>query len=81
MSSKYKIGKHYRWEHVPLRRYYLAVIQQNLFMQWEVVRVWGHKDSSLGRVVVEPCETINDAFKVMELIKKKRRQRSYITVA
>lgn len=35
-----------RWE--SQHRYYQAVIQRNLFGDWELLRIWGRKGSALG---------------------------------
>ncbi|MDM0029819.1 hypothetical protein [Variovorax saccharolyticus] len=38
----------HRWENPAERRYYQATVQQNLFGDCELVRIWGGIDSARG---------------------------------
>lgn len=80
MSFELKKWVQHRWEKNDSDRYYQVMIQKNLFLQWEVVKAWGKKNTSFGQVRIEPCETIEQAKSVVASIAKKRRQRGYAKV-
>jgi predicted DNA-binding WGR domain protein len=70
-----------RWENHAARRYYQALLQQNLFGDWELLRIWGGIGNAYGR---QQCIPIGDALQgELELAKTeaRRRQRGYLPVA
>lgn len=65
-----------RWE--SQHRYYQAVIQRNLFGDWELLRIWGRKGSALGRQVMTQCDSQADADALLERIAKVRARHGYV---
>ncbi len=47
--------RHSRWERDS--RYYELRVQQDLLGDWLLTRVWGRKDSALGQIRHEVCES------------------------
>ncbi len=80
MQFNFKQWDQYRWENNLSNRYYQVILHQNLFYEWEVIRSWGRRSSSLGRIQVIPCATINHARKLIRSIAKIRRQRGYVSI-
>ncbi|MEE4377745.1 MAG: WGR domain-containing protein [Candidatus Competibacteraceae bacterium] len=64
-----------RWERDT--RYYQVYLQQDLWGNWVVTRVWGRQGSRLGRVVNQPCANYAEAQKVLEQIGRRREQHGY----
>ena len=53
-----------RW--VTASRYYRAVVQTNLFGQWEIVRAWGGRNSRLGRISIQPVDDRDEAMRLLD---------------
>ncbi|MFN4267052.1 MAG: WGR domain-containing protein [Aquabacterium sp.] len=64
-----------RWE--SRHRYYQALIQRNLFGEWELLRIWGRKGAALGRQVMTPCASLADADALLNRIAKVRARHGY----
>lgn len=69
-----------RWENPDKKRYYQTILQQNLFGDWEIVKVWGRINSNLGRHMVEPCDSYKSAISRLEQINKLRVKRGYTAI-
>lgn len=64
-----------RWEKDT--RYYEAHLQQDLWGDWIVTKVWGKKGSRLGRMVDVQVKTHKCGLKQLNSIQKKRIKRGY----
>lgn len=64
-----------RWESAT--RYYVVVVQQNLFGDWELVQVWGGRRNALGRVRCVPVSSYLDGLAALERVGRVRARRSY----
>lgn len=70
-----------RWENPAKQRYYQTILQQNLFGDWEIIKIWGRINSNLGRHTIEPCDSYETAITRLEQIHKMRKQRGYTATA
>jgi predicted DNA-binding WGR domain protein len=50
---------HSRWEKDT--RYYELRVQQDLFGDWLLIRAWGRRDSALGQIRQELCDSYEQA--------------------
>lgn len=67
-----------RWE-TP-HRFYLAMVQQDLFGEWEVLRCWGAKGSRLGNHMREPAYSKDHAHALLQRVVEQRFARGYTEV-
>jgi len=67
-----------RWE--KNTRYYEAYLQQDLWGQWILTRVWGRRGTLLGQVRHLPCASYADGLEQLAQLDKRRRQRGYVGV-
>lgn len=67
-----------RWENHALRRYYQAVIQQNLFGELELMRMWGSFDHAHGGMLCVPVASIADGELALDEVSKHREKRGYV---
>lgn len=58
-------------------RYYIVILQQNLFHEWSIIKCYGGKDNKLGNMIIESCNSYEDGKNKIEQIKKTRRSRKY----
>lgn len=58
-------------------RYYSAVVQCNLFGQWELLRMWGGRGTRLGNSQVEPALSFDAALAMLERESRRRKARHY----
>lgn len=70
------MGMHY-WTRTD-GRYYAAVINQDLFGYWTVVKFWGGKGKSTSQMEIVACDSINTAMQVVASIARVRRAHGYI---
>jgi predicted DNA-binding WGR domain protein len=70
-----------RWENRSRRRYYQAVVQQDLFGGWEVWRTWGGLGSSRGGQLVVPSASEQAGLAELQTLATYRRRRGYLLVA
>lgn len=70
-----------RWEHVKAGRYYQALVQQNLFGEWEILRIWGGIGSARGARQCVPLPSQAAALRALADTAKRRAQRGYQPVA
>ena len=66
-----------RWENHCRRRYYEAVIQQDLFGHWEVWRAWGGIGSARGGQLVMPLASEQAGLAELEALDRRRQRRGY----
>ena len=65
----------HRWE--TATRYYLALVQENLFGDWELVRMWGGKGSRHGGGMCEPAANQMQALQLLDDTARRRERRGY----
>jgi hypothetical protein len=66
-----------RWENGSRRRYYEAVVQQDLFGGWEVWRTWGGIGSARGGQLVVPSASEQAGLIELQLLARGRQRRGY----
>jgi predicted DNA-binding WGR domain protein len=70
-----RAGASQRWE--TSSRYYIALVQQNLFGDWEVMRIWGGKASARGGMLCQPATDQADALGQLSEVARVRERRGY----
>ena len=68
-------GRYARWEKDT--RYYELRVQQDLFGNWLLTRVWGRKGSALGQIWHELCENYPAGIAKFNQAEVRREQRGY----
>jgi hypothetical protein len=68
-------GLFQRWE--TSERYYIAVVQQNLFGDWEVMRIWGGKGSARGSMLCHPAANQAEALDHLSAVAQVRERHGY----
>lgn len=68
-------GAPQRWE--TSSRYYIALVQQNLFGDWELMRIWGGKGSARGSMLCQPATGQADALSHLSELARVRERRGY----
>ena len=58
--------------------YYSVILQQNLFHEWSIIKMYGSKKNKLGNMIIEACESYEEGKNKIERIKKTRKSRKYI---
>jgi len=66
-----------RWENPATARYYEALLQQNLFGDWEVLRLWGGIGSRQGGHQCDPVPDLVCGMQALDILAKHRMQRGY----
>ena len=66
-----------RYEYSSDNRYYVVLLQGNLFGGWTLIRIYGGKHNNLGGYKIEACEKYEDGVKRMKEIGKRRVKRGY----
>lgn len=66
-----------RWENPATRRYYRAIVQQNLWGDWELYCVWGGIGNQRGNSKVIPATSRDDANLKMTALTNRRLKRHY----
>ena len=59
-------------------RYYIVILQQDLFHKWSIIKCYGGKDNKLGNMIIESCDSYESGINKIEQIKKARRSRKYV---
>ena len=59
-------------------KYYFVILQQDLFHQWSIIKIYGSKKNKLGNTLIEGCISYEDGKNKIEKIKKIRRSRKYV---
>lgn len=65
-----------RWEKDT--RYYLLQLEQDLFGEWVLTKVWGRKQSALGQLRREPFESQIQGLAQLSKEEKRRQSRGYV---
>ena len=68
----------HRWE--SNTRYYEVLLHQDLWSNWIVTRIWGSRNTRLGRFKSDPCASYQDGLKMLRGIHRRRLQRGYAPV-
>jgi hypothetical protein len=67
-----------RWE--SSTRYYVGRVQENLFGQWELLRIWGGRGNRLGGMLIQPAESHAHALALLAAEGNRRGRRGYALV-
>ena len=67
----------YRWENPTNNRYYTVYFSKDLFDDWIMIRAWGRKNTSLGRVAYGLYESFEEGKNAVAMISEKREKRGY----
>src|SRR5512143_2784634 len=67
-----------RW--IKHTRYYEVLLHQDLWGGWIVTRVWGRRDSPLGRVRHHPCRSYAEGLERVRQMQDRRARRGYAAV-
>ena len=59
-------------------RYYITILQQDLFHQWSIIKCYGGKDNKLGNLIIQSCDSYDEAINEIEEIKKTRKAHKYV---
>jgi predicted DNA-binding WGR domain protein len=65
----------FRWEKGT--RYYEAHLEQDLWGGWMLTRVWGRRNSPMGRINPVSCQSHEEALRKLARVMKQREQRGY----
>ncbi len=69
----------HRWER--RQRYYEVLVHQDLWSNWVVTRIWGRRNTRLGRFKHEPCASYQEVLEKLRRINQRRLQRGYTPVS
>ena len=58
-------------------RYYIVILQQDLFHQWSIIKCYGGKENKLGNLLIKSCNSYDAAINEIEEIKKIRKAHKY----
>ena len=58
-------------------RYYIVILQQDLFHEWSIIKCYGGKDNKLGNLIIKSYDSYDDAINGIAEIKKTRKSRKY----
>jgi predicted DNA-binding WGR domain protein len=67
-----------RWEKDS--RYYEAHVEQDLWGEWVLTRIWGRRGTPMGQMRRVPCASYTDALEKLESLRKQRERRGYSAV-
>lgn len=80
-SSNKFLGVSWYFNHRKNHRYYVLMIQKDLFETIIVTKIWGSKDRKGSRVVHMPFNTKSEALVYVDKVTKVRKRRGYELVA
>jgi hypothetical protein len=69
------IWKRYHFESKD--RYYIVILQQDLFHEWSIIKCYGGKDNKLGNLIIKSYDFYDAAINGIEEIKKTRKVHKY----
>ncbi len=69
--------QHHAWVHPAKARYYQVHLDQDLFGDWTLRKVWGGINSSRGRMHNTGVPSYDDGVEQIREIAKRRGQRGY----
>jgi hypothetical protein len=58
-------------------RYYIAILQQDIFHEWSIIKCYGGKENKLGNLIIQSCNSYDAAINEIEEIKKIRKAHKY----
>ena len=58
-------------------KYYIMILQQDLFRDWCIMKFYGGKRNKLGNSIIESCNSYKDALSRIEGIKKRHKAHKY----
>ncbi|RMD59543.1 WGR domain-containing protein [Candidatus Parcubacteria bacterium] len=58
-------------------RYYELRVQQDLWGDWTISRIWGQRGSRLGSMKIEPYDSLEQAMRRYEELSKQRARKGY----
>lgn len=58
-------------------RYYIVILQQDLFHEWSIIKLYGSKKDRHGNTIIEGCSSYENALDKIEQITKVRKTRKY----
>ena len=64
-----------RWEKET--RYYEIHLQQDLWDDWVLTRIWGRRGSPMGQIRRIPCQSYDDAATKLANVRSQRKRRGY----
>ena len=67
--------QHLRWHKDT--RYYEAILEQDLWGEWLLVRRWGRRGQRSGQSKATPCDSYEQGLRLLEDVSKRRTQRGY----
>ena len=67
-----------RYEFESENRYYVIILQQNLFHGQSIIKYYGGKFNKLGNMKIEVCDLYEEAQNKIEKLQNKRKSRKYI---
>ena len=73
---KSHIWKRYNFE--SKSRYYIVILQQDIFHEWSITKVYGGNNNKLGNFQVESCKSYEHALEKIKEIKKTRESHKYV---
>jgi len=59
-------------------RYYIVILQQDLFHEWSIIKCYGGRDNKLGNLIIQSCNSYDEAINEIEEIKKTRKAHKYV---
>ncbi|WP_236869768.1 hypothetical protein [Candidatus Bandiella numerosa] len=59
-------------------RYYIVILQQDLFHEWSIVKCYGGKENKLGNCVIESGYSYEEAINRIKAIEKTRKAHKYM---
>ena len=59
-------------------KYYIVILQQNLFHEWSITNIYGSKKDKRGNMYVIYCDSYKDALEKIATIKKVRKAKKYV---
>lgn len=68
-----------RWEKES--RYYEIHLQQDLWGDWVLTRIWGRRGSPTGQITRVPCRSYRDAAELLASVCSQRKRRGYEPVS
>ncbi len=69
------------WENPSSQRYYQLYLEQDLFADWVLIKLWGRRGTKLGGKQQVVCQTYEQALQLIDQIKNIRKRRGYMLCA
>ena len=74
---KIELEKWIRYDFESEEKYYIIMLQQDIFHEWVITKVYGEKNDKQDNYIVESCYSYEDVKNKIEAIKKIRKQHKY----